>query len=50
MFRICKKNGWCLNYVPLHIRTIEMCLEAVKEESDALQFVPENLMNFVWKL
>ncbi len=25
-----KTNGWLLNYVPLHMRTIEMCFEAVK--------------------
>ena len=33
-----------LSFVPESLKTAELCLEAVKNNSDALQFVPENLI------
>jgi hypothetical protein len=38
-----KQGGWNLQYVPEHLKTAELCLEAVKRNGLALGFVPEHL-------
>lgn len=43
-----KFNGLMLKYTPSHLKTIEMCVEAVKEDSYAIAFVPSNLLPIVY--
>jgi hypothetical protein len=38
-----KTCGWALEDVPEHLKTLELCIEALKQEANALEYVPEHL-------
>jgi len=38
-----RQNGMALMHVPYNLKTAELCLEAVKRDGTAIEYVPEAL-------